>query len=341
MSQESAVARPRQHMQEVADRSLQNILNQPKPTFAALDKTISDAADSVDLTDALRSIANEALKNQLFLSPRLSRWQLGVSEKGVSGYWLKNSRETATVTVTEEVVLLSCPDPDHPKYPFKYEVMTGLNAATLYKSIQDAQAIVQPRQGSYSVMDDDGNEFFEESDPEYIESAGLDAALEETHSEPLVEDDAELIQDITAEQALNADQRLEDGLEPIVKVSQMFLNDISSNDADVEPHNAAAADGKSYTIKVNRKNATTDGVECELCGNLNRDAYRGACPQCPKKLSTTKVLDEPKAAVARFKSLQGRILTIIDGTFSDKTQREAVKQMINKEFRREITKAGE
>ena len=335
MSQQSAVeSRLSQNMRAAAD--YQQILSQPKPTFAALDKTISDAADSVDLTDALRSIANEALKNQLFLSPRLSRWQLGVSEKGVSGYWLKNSRETATVTVTEEVVLLSCPDPDHPKYPFKYEVMTGLNAATLYKSIQDAQAIVQPRQGSYSVMDDDGNEFFEESDPEYIESAGLDAALEETHSEPLVEDDAELIQDITAEQALNADQRREDGPAPIITVSQKFIDEVS-----------AAVVPESFTAKTNRKNATTDGVECEICGNLNRDAYRGACPQCPKKNSLEQrvvgaVASKGKSdAASRFKSLQGRVLTIIDGTFSDKTQREAVKQMINKEFRREITKAGE
>src|SRR5271169_1240771 len=139
MSQESAVARPRQFMQEAADRPLQNILSQPKPTFAALDKAISDAADSVDLTDQFRATANEALKNQLFLSPRLQHWQLGVSKDGVSGYTLENSAQNASVIVSDGRVILSCPDPSQPKYPYDYEVMVGLPAATLFKSIQDAQ----------------------------------------------------------------------------------------------------------------------------------------------------------------------------------------------------------
>src|SRR5271167_3655315 len=117
--------------QEAAVRPFQHLLDQPKPTFAALDKAISDAADSVDLLDSLRAAANGALKNQLFLSPRLSRWQLGISEKGVRGYWLRNGKETATLTVTEDKVILSCPDPEG-RVPFNYEVMAGLPATTLY-----------------------------------------------------------------------------------------------------------------------------------------------------------------------------------------------------------------
>lgn len=39
-----------------------------------------------------------------------------------------------------------------------------------------------------------------------------------------------------------------------------------------------------------------------------------------------------------LKSLQGRILGIVDASFSDKEQRSAVKTLINKEFRREIDK---
>jgi hypothetical protein len=317
MSQE-AVARPYlQHLH----------LDQPKPTFAALDKAISEAADSVDLTDALRAVANEALKNQLFLSPRLSRWQLGISDKGIRGYSLRNSNETATVTVSEDRVILTCPDPDG-RVPFNYEIMVGVAAATLYKSLQDAQALVQTR----TAQIEDNEEFFGSGDEPYFESAGLDAALEDTHAEPLIEDDAELIGEVTAEQALDADQREEDGPAPVIKVSQKFIEDISTPQPE------------SFTAQVNRKNASTDGVECELCGNLNRDAYKGTCPQCPKKLSVTKVL-EPKGKVSetyvtgRFKSLQGRILNIVEASFADKTQREAVKTLINKEFRREITKA--
>lgn len=41
----------------------------------------------------------------------------------------------------------------------------------------------------------------------------------------------------------------------------------------------------------------------------------------------------------RLKSLQGRVLTIVEASLSDKSQREAVKTLVNKEFRREIEKA--
>src|SRR5271154_638226 len=100
MSQQSAVeSRLSQNMRAAADH--QQILSQPKPTFAALDKAISDAADSVDLTDQFRATANEALKNQLFLSPRLQHWQLGVSKDGISGYTLENSAQNATVIVSD------------------------------------------------------------------------------------------------------------------------------------------------------------------------------------------------------------------------------------------------
>ncbi len=40
-----------------------------------------------------------------------------------------------------------------------------------------------------------------------------------------------------------------------------------------------------------------------------------------------------------FKSLQGRVLGIVDAAFADKEQRTAVKTLINKEFRKEIDKA--
>src|SRR5208282_2932378 len=42
--------------------------------------------------------------------------------------------------------------------------------------------------------------------------------------------------------------------------------------------------------------------------------------------------------IAALKSLQGRVLGIVEAAFADKTQREAVKTLINKEFRREMDK---
>jgi len=335
---ENVVLRPFETEGRPSNESLRQILSQPKPTFAALDKAITEAAESVELNDLFRIPAFKKLKDQLFLSPRLSRWQLGISEKNVTGYSLRNSAENATVTVQEDRVVLSCPDPQRPKYPFNYEVMAGLPAATLFKTIQDSQAIIQTRQPSISVENDSSDEFFDDTEG-YVAGAELDAALEETHPEPLGEDDAELIEDVTAEQALDEDQRKEDGPEPIITVSQKFVESL----AEAKP--------ESFTTQVNRKNASTDGVICDWCGNLNRAAYKGACPQCPKLTKDfSDLLDKAEAevgkgakesvTVSQFKSLQGRILTIIDGVFADKTQREAVKQMINKEFRRSIEKAG-
>ena len=135
--------------------------------------------------------------------------------------------------------------------------------------------------------------------------------------------------------AVAGSNRAASGPSPILTVSQKFVEDLTVTPA------------VTHTEKINPKNATTDGVICTYCGNLNKQAYRGNCPQCPKAEkpeAANKELAEVAAigrgAVARFKSLQGRILTIMDGSFSDKTQRDAVKSLINKEFRREISKVG-
>jgi hypothetical protein len=51
-------------------------------------------------------------------------------------------------------------------------------------------------------------------------------------------------------------------------------------------------------------------------------------------------IDEARAH-KHIKSLQGRVLTIVDATLADKQQREAVKQLMNKEFRREMKKISD
>ena len=45
-------------------------------------------------------------------------------------------------------------------------------------------------------------------------------------------------------------------------------------------------------------------------------------------------------AQRHLKSLQGRVLTIMEAAISDKSQRDAVKTLVNKEFRREMEKVG-
>src|SRR5271156_675339 len=189
MSHEGAVARPFQHL-----------IDQPKPTFAVLSQVIIDAANSISINPTreggpLAGVAFAKLRDQLFLSPRLTQWQLGYDDNGKRGYWLKITmvyNMTTTVTVGEDKVVLSLSNRDNPRH---FDIVNGLPAATLFKSIQDAQAIVRPR-GLTGMAASEEEEFFTEPDPEYIESAGLDVALQDTPSDSVeddTEDDAELI----------------------------------------------------------------------------------------------------------------------------------------------------
>lgn len=63
------------------------------------------------------------------------------------------------------------------------------------------------------------------------------------------------------------------------------------------------------------------------------ESYVDKCE--PKQMARTMMEPELQRHV---KSLQGRILTIADASISDKQQREAVKTLMNKEFRREMEK---
>jgi hypothetical protein len=262
-------------------------------------------------------------------SPRLTQWS-----KTAEGYRIWSTDEALSVTVTPEKIYTT-------KGNRVDDVQNGLPAQTLYNAIQTAQAIVNANGTSEEESD-----FFEPGF-DFAEGAGLDAALVDTHSEPLVEDDAELIQEVTAEEALDEDQRNEDGPHPAVTVSNKFIEDISEPKSD------------SFTTNANRKNAVTDGVICSYCGNLNQHAYKGTCPKCPrlpsdegakqaaliaKDLGKAPGRDESSEAwlMSRLKSLQGRILTIVDASpIADKAQRDAVKTLLNKEFRREMNRVSD
>jgi hypothetical protein len=198
----------------------------------------------------------------------------------------------------------------------RHDVQKGLPAATLYEAINTAQAIVQPIQ-SNDMSEDEQEEFFSQTD---VSNADLDAALA----------DPPTYRSTPADSVLDEDQVAQDGPEPVVKVSQAFINDISEQQPGL------------YTQSVNRKNAKIDGYPCPNCGNLNKVQYTVTCPQCPKESAPEKpdTVKQDFEMVKRLKSLQGRVLTIMDASFGDKVQRESVKTLINKEFRREINRIG-
>jgi hypothetical protein len=248
-------------------------------------------------------------------SPRLTQWV-----KTGDGYRIWTADESASVTVGPELIYAV-------KGSRKDDLQDGLPAQSLFNAIETAQQIVQ---ASGSTESDD--EYFREGEEGYSDGAALDAALEDTPAAPLAEEDAELIEEVT---------------DP---------NNVPEPEPEPEPPDNSTLEDvfrqESHTAKANRQNAVTDGVICPHCGNLNKDHYLGECPQCPKNAMRDNLEKEKQAkslpkgtiteafAQGRFKSLQGRILTIVDGSFADKTQRDAVKTLINKEFRREIGKVG-
>jgi hypothetical protein len=113
----------------------------------------------------------------------------------------------------------------------------------------------------------------------------------------------------------------------------------------------------SHTARAN-EDAKLEGIECRYCGAVNAHPYKGTCPQCPKKYKPEPTFNgEPlkpkpanndvwmaaavgRGAISQFKSLQGRVLTVIEAAISDKSQREAVKTLINKEFRSTMNKVN-
>lgn len=273
-------------------------------------------------------------------SPRLTQWA-----KIAEGYRIWSTDEALSVTVTPEKIYTT-------KGSRVDDVQDGLPAQTLYSAIQTAQGIVKT-----NGVSEDEAEWFEPGEEGFSDGAALDAALEETQAAPLVEDDAELIEDVCHETASPTPDLVNVFDEPdTTSPDDYFTQDAPSLEQD--------GNSSGYITSANRKNTITDGVICSYCGNLNQSAYKGTCPQCPRQPSgegakqaalVQESLTVPKKDAApgrddsseawlmgRLKSLQGRVLTILDASpIADKAQRDAVKSLLNKEFRREMNRVSD
>jgi hypothetical protein len=180
----------------------------------------------------------------------------------------------------------------------EFPIQEGLPAAALHTAIQTAQEIVAPALTLPSEKEED--EYF--ADDPTATCADLDSALAEAPQQAMSEEDAELIEEVTTpepEAALSA-------LEAELKVED-----------DVK---------KTFTEAAN--------VAARKDTKLTQLEY--ADP--PVTLYVQPVKDHMNWYIAdRIKSLQGRVLTIMDASpIADREQREAVKSLIKKEFRREL-----
>jgi hypothetical protein len=270
-------------------------------SFSALSQAMLGAMNSVK--SGLPAAGSiEHLKDALYTSPRLTQWDFHEVSLGL-GQWRIYAGDDATfVTVEKGSISLH--------RGIREVVISNdpLVALTLYNAIETAQGIIQPYE-PVQMTEAEQEEFFSSEDMNGadIDSALADAPVEEVPVEDPEIDDAGLIGEVHE---------------------------------------------KTFSERANQQNSKIDGVICGYCGNMNQQAYRGPCPQCPKgasvfsekQIEKATVVAQQKVAsdsVSRLKSLQGRILNIVEAALADKTQREAVKTLINKEFRRDMNKLSD
>lgn len=271
-----------------------------QPTHFALSEAINKAVEWLPATD---TVTLAKLKDQLFLSPRLKEWVKVVGGIGTE-YRITNTKKNVILSVFRERVIMT-------QGADEITVISDpLSSETLFNNIESAQAIIQSREAETT----DEHEDFFDTDSAFNPAAGMDVALEEGHSEPLSEDDAELIEEIASEQGPTEtgeeywnNQAYKDG-EP----GQIAVED------EVSPN---LEDAFRHTEKIN-KAASSEATQV-------KKEYKDAPEQDYPKTANTQV-------ISRLKSLQGRLLNIVEASFTDKEQRAAVKTLVNKEFRREM-----
>jgi len=276
-----------------------------------LSQAIDAAVSSID-HEALDIKPREHLKDQLFLSPRLEQWKKVTGGVGTE-FRIYNSQHNAFVSVYRDKIVVE-------KAGDEFLVEGDpLLAETLFNNLESAQALVQQR-----IKEDetDPESFFSGDETDFYEGAGLDAALEETHADPMVEEDAELIEEVVAD---TEDPIYKDGTPGQIAVDDFHPTD----NIQTQLHDAKI---KTHVAKVN-KSASSEAAQV-------KEEYKDRVPQKSKEsrdeLAKSALIG--RSALSRLKSLQGRVLTIMDAAIADKAQRDAVKTLINKEFRRDITK---
>jgi hypothetical protein len=296
-----------------------------KPTFAALSQAIDNAVQHPSDTGAW-----EHLKDQLFLSPRLTQWitipgGVGSEFRIYSAVKTLGAGKTYISVYKDRVFLTKDVNKE-------YEIIGDPNLAeTLWDSIQNAQAIIQPVEPK-PFTETEQEEFFDtRGDADYQSGAELDAALEETHADPMIEEDAQLIEEVVA-----------DTEDPLGKIDRLIAADGASGQIAVDDEVPYAIQNQLHDAKIKNHVGKINKSAASEAEDI-KEEYKDRAPQKSKasqeELAQSALIG--RSALSRLKSLQGRVLNIVEASFSDKQQREAVKTLVNKEFRREMNKLNE
>lgn len=274
-------------------------------SYSALTNQIALTAETAQNNGGIITQTDvQALMDSLYLAPRLKQWHHVVG--GVyDEYRLYTTNDAIYVSVTESRIWIT-------KGIREFDIVSGAPATALYKALETAQSIVQPANPK-PMTEEEQEEFFSSDD---ANGADIDSALADAPT-----------------------------YEPVVEDPEMDDEGLIGEVHEATAPSFVEEETKRYSGQINQKNAKIDGVICGYCGNLNKQTYRGPCPQCPKHQDIEKAVNKTAVQMASntisyLKSLQGRVLTIMDGAFADKVQREAVKTLINKEFRRSMNKVN-
>jgi hypothetical protein len=215
----------------------------------------------------------------------------------------------------------------------KFPIGNGKDAARLFTNIQHAQAVIAK---SVAEQDKQVTAFMEAFDID-AELAGDDVVSANSEkvdikikSAPSSVTPAETSVESETVAALLADEDKEDVLSKIASV-ETTLKELQ---AEVDEDDPTESDIFADVLGCSEAKAANDAKVYGDAGTSVVDAF---APEEPRGGYSGHY---ERKAIAALKSLQGRVLGIVDASFSDKEQRAAVKTLINKEFRRELNKFG-
>lgn len=301
MSKTPSFAAPLTHSHEET-KVLSQVKTSVGITYTVLSDTLVKAVQQAQQDGRMEVSTQKDILDALYFAPRLVHWH-----PVEGGFRLFAINDSVFVTVTTDRIYIT-------KGIRVYDIVSGLTAATLHDALSKAQKIVAAVNPP-SMTDEEQAEFFA-PDPAAT-GEDIDSAL----ADPIDDDSG---RDLTIMAEALDHEPLDADLDAGISAGQYVGK------------NTTAATQEAAQVKQE-----FSGVECGYCRNHNAHAYKGSCPQCPKKSKAAQLEVGVAAAigrgsVSRLKSLQGRVLNIVEASFSDKQQREAVKTLINKEFRREM-----
>lgn len=247
-----------------------------------------------------------------YIEPDTARTHNGV---GASGGFKLDSEKKLSVWVTPELVEVR-------KGIRKFPIGNGKDAAMLFNNLRHVKAVVAKAQSEHLAGESSVNALLSEALDDITN--GNDAVTADEFTEDIHIPNASTLVDpieVTSESeevagALENEMIRED--DPLTRTKEaleasenelgaaLFGSDDPEDDVFADALGVGVA--KKSIRRVDNSTSISEGLRPGTFGSLQ--------------------------------SLQGRVLGIVEAAFADKTQREAVKTLIRKEFRREMNKVG-